>query len=245
MAWFFAEDRALALWGLAGRYNGLLMLLACTVLYFVVRLVGGGVPLGVVRAVAGGRGLRRHAVELAELFHGRSAGRLLQLSARQGRAISGHGGQHQFYGALLDICLPIAAWELLTAPDRDNRPAVGHGVRLPGHRADCGGQRRRLARGRLRGVGALHGTACHGGRLARLLFAEGPGRSAPLRRVCWPAGCPSAPNGAPCPGLSHSCSPRWRWQGCFCAGRTAAPLAHGPQLASRAGAGCPDRFTGG
>lgn len=44
VAWFFAEDRALALWGLAGRYNGLLMLLACTVLYFVVRLVGGGVP---------------------------------------------------------------------------------------------------------------------------------------------------------------------------------------------------------
>ena len=41
VAWLFAENPAVALWGLQGRYNGLIMLLACTVLYFAVQLTGG------------------------------------------------------------------------------------------------------------------------------------------------------------------------------------------------------------
>ncbi len=41
----FAENPAVALWGLQGRYNGLIMLLACTVLYFAVQLTGGGFRL--------------------------------------------------------------------------------------------------------------------------------------------------------------------------------------------------------
>ena len=44
VAWLFAENPAVALWGLQGRYNGLIMLLACTMLYFAVQLTGGGIP---------------------------------------------------------------------------------------------------------------------------------------------------------------------------------------------------------
>lgn len=47
IAWLFAEDRYTALWGLSGRKNGLVLLLACTAVYAIVTLYSspGIVPL--------------------------------------------------------------------------------------------------------------------------------------------------------------------------------------------------------
>src|SRR5699024_2980739 len=47
VAWFFAQDRETAFWGLPGRKNGLLLLLLCTAVYGLIALFssGGIVPL--------------------------------------------------------------------------------------------------------------------------------------------------------------------------------------------------------
>lgn len=246
VAWFFAEDRALALWGLAGRYNGLLMLLACTVLYFVVRLVGGGVPSVWFGRLLAGAGCAVTLLSWLNFFMADPLDAYYSFLPGRGGLFLGTVGNINFYGALLDICLPIAVWELLTAPDRDTARRWGAVSVCLGTGLIAAGSDARLARGRLRGVGALHGTACHGG-------AAGPaalrGRGLGALRRCGGSAGPLAahPHRMAHPVRAcHTAVPRaGGGRGVFCAGRTAAPLAHGPQLASRAGAGCPDRFTGG
>lgn len=236
VAWFFAEDRALALWGLAGRYNGLLMLLACTVIYFVVRLVGGGVPSVWFGRLLAGAGCAVTLLSWLNFFMADPLDAYYSFLPGRGGLFLGTVGNINFYGALLDICLPIAAWELLTAPDRDTARrwgavsvCLGTGLIAAGSDAAWLGPFARC------GCSAWHGVSRRGG-WPGCSSREGPGRSAPLRRVCWPAGCPSAPNGAPCPGLSHSCSPRWRWQGCFL--RWAHCCAAGPRPAAGEPRGC-------
>ena len=145
VAWFFAEDRALALWGLAGRYNGLLMLLACTVLYFVVRLVGGGVPSVWFGRLLAGAGCAVTLLSWLNFFMADPLDAYYSFLPGRGGLFLGTVGNINFYGALLDICLPIAVWELLTAPDRDTARRCGgpgclagiSGRAYPPWAADC------------------------------------------------------------------------------------------------------------
>ena len=173
VAWFFAEDRALALWGLAGRYNGLLMLLACTVLYFVVRLVGGGVPSVWFGRLLAGAGCAVTLLSWLNFFMADPLDAYYSFLPGRGGLFLGTVGNINFYGALLDICLPIAVWELLTAPDRDTARQWGAvSVCLGTGLIAAGSDAAWL--GAVCAVWALcMARRVTAGRLARLLFAGG------------------------------------------------------------------------
>ena len=173
VAWLFAEDRALALWGLAGRYNGLLMLLACTVLYFVVRLVGGGVPSVWFGRLLAGAGCAVTLLSWLNFFMADPLDAYYSFLPGRGGLFLGTVGNINFYGALLDICLPIAVWELLTAPDRDTARRWGAvSVCLGTGLIAAGSDAAWL--GAVCAVWALcMARRVTAGRLARLLFAGG------------------------------------------------------------------------
>ena len=87
VAWLFAENPAVALWGLQGRYNGLIMRLACTVLYFAVQLTGGGIPAASATTVG------RMCSTRAPGFSSRSGRMTLRWRSTWRRPISRHSNR--------------------------------------------------------------------------------------------------------------------------------------------------------
>lgn len=120
IAWWFAEDRSLAFWGLQGRYNGLMMLLACTALYFAVRIAGGGIPIAWFGRLLAGEGCAVTLLCWLNFFLVDPLDAYYTFLPGSGELFLGTVGNINFYGAFLDLCLPIAVWELLTVPDEDS-----------------------------------------------------------------------------------------------------------------------------
>ena len=118
IAWWMAEDRTTALWGLDGRRNGLVLLLACTALYLVVRRFGGGIPAACYGRVLAGAGCAVTLLCWANFFMQDPLGAYYTFLPGNGQLFLGPVGNINFYGAYLTLCLPLAVWELLTAKDR-------------------------------------------------------------------------------------------------------------------------------
>lgn len=119
VAWWMAEDRTIALWGLEGRNNGLMMLLACTALYFAVRMAGGGIPSAWFGRLLAGEGCALTLLCWLNFFMIDPLDAYYTFLPGGGELFLGTVGNINFYGAFLDICLSIAVWELLTVPDKD------------------------------------------------------------------------------------------------------------------------------
>ena len=120
VAWLFAENPAVALWGLQGRYNGLIMLLACTVLYFAVQLTGGGIPAAWFGRLLAGAGCAVTLLCGMNFFMVDPLDAYYSFLPESGELFLGTVGNINFYGAFLDLCLPIAVWELFVTPDSDS-----------------------------------------------------------------------------------------------------------------------------
>ena len=137
VAWFFAENPAVALWGLQGRYNGLIMLLACTMLYFAVQLTGGGIPAVWFGRLLAGAGCAVTLLCGMNFFMVDPLDAYYSFLPESGELFLGTVGNINFYGAFLDLCLPIAVWELFGDTRQRFGTAMGRGIGLPGGRP-CG-----------------------------------------------------------------------------------------------------------
>ena len=109
VAWFFAQDRETAFWGLPGRKNGLLLLLLCTAVYGLIALFssGGIVPLFYRVLVATGcvvtllSWLNYWMIDPLDAYYA--------FLPEKGELFLGTVGNINFYGALLCLCVPLAA----------------------------------------------------------------------------------------------------------------------------------------
>ena len=109
VAWRMADDRYTAFWGLSGRKNGLLMLLVCTLVYLLVSafatadgtelLLGALTATGVV--VTGISWLNYWMLDPLDAYYTFLPG--------VGELFLGTMGNINFYGALLCLCVPLAA----------------------------------------------------------------------------------------------------------------------------------------
>lgn len=171
VAWLFAENPAVALWGLQGRYNGLIMLLACTVLYFAAQLTGGGIPAAWFGRLLAGAGCAVTLLCGMNFFMVDPLDAYYSLLPESGELFLGTVGNINFYGAFLDLCLPIAVWELLVTPDSDS-------ARLWGAASVCLGAGLVVAGSDAAWLGAVSAVAVlcmarriTAGRLSRLAYA--------------------------------------------------------------------------
>ena len=171
IAWWFAEDRTTALWGLDGRRNGLILLLACTVLYLLVRRFGGGIPAAYYGRLLAGAGCVVTLLCWANFFMLDPLGVYYTFLPETGKLFLGPVGNINFYGAYLTLCLPLAVWELLTANDRSD-------ILLWGAAVVCLGSGLLAAGSDAAWLGAACAVAVlcmarrvNGGRLARLCAA--------------------------------------------------------------------------
>lgn len=171
VAWLFAENPAVALWGLQGRYNGLIMLLACTVLYFAVQLTGGGIPAAWFGRLLAGAGCAVTLLCGMNFFMVDPLDAYYSFLPESGELFLGTVGNINFYGAFLDLCLPISVWELLVTPDSDS-------ARLWGAASVCLGAGLVVAGSDAAWLGAVSAVAVlcmvrriTAGRLSRLAYA--------------------------------------------------------------------------
>lgn len=219
VAWFFAENPAVALWGLQGRYNGLIMLLACTVLYFAVQLTGGGIPTAWFGRLLAGAGCAVTLLCGMNFFMVDPLDAYYSFLPESGELFLGTVGNINFYGAFLDLCLPIAVWELLVTPDGDS-------ARLWGAASVCLGAGLVVAGSDAAWLGAVSAVTvlCMARRITAGGFPGWPmlrpsGHFAQEQWVCWLACCLPAQSGVPCRNLLHSRWWRLYWLRC------ALPLA--------------------
>lgn len=118
VAWFFAEDRYTALWGLSGRNNGLVLYLACTAAYLIVALAGTAegawltlrmlVAVGCVVTVVSW--LNYWMIDPLDAYY--------TFLPEKGELFLGTVGNINFYGSFLCLCVPLAAGAYLL---RENR----------------------------------------------------------------------------------------------------------------------------
>lgn len=109
VAWFMAEDRYTAFWGLTGRKNGLLQLLVCTLVYLILTAFatsdGMALMLGALTAagvaVTGISWLNYWMIDPLDAYY--------TFLPERGELFLGTMGNINFYGALLCICVPLAA----------------------------------------------------------------------------------------------------------------------------------------
>ncbi len=108
IAWLFAEDRYTALWGLSGRKNGLVLLLACTAVYAIVTLYSspGIVPL--VSDVLMAVGSVVTLVSWLNFWMIDPLDAYYTFLPERGELFLGTVGNVNFYGALLCLCVPLA-----------------------------------------------------------------------------------------------------------------------------------------
>lgn len=112
-AWFFAENRTTAFWGLEGRNNGLLLYLACTAVYLMVAAAGTAegawltvrtlVAVGCV--VTGISWLNYWMIDPLDAYY--------TFLPDAGELFLGTVGNINFYGALLCLCVPLAVGDYL------------------------------------------------------------------------------------------------------------------------------------
>ena len=215
VAWFFAENPAVALWGLQGRYNGLIMLLACTMLYFAVQLTGGGIPAAWFGRLLAGAGCAVTLLCGMNFFMVDPLDAYYSFLPESGELFLGTVGNINFYGAFLDLCLPIAVWELLVTPDSDS-------ARLWGAASVCLGAGLVVAGSDAAWLGAVSAVAVlcmarriTAGRLSRLAYAAVVwALCTGTMGFCWRACCLPAQSGVPCRNLLHSRWWRLYWLRC-------------------------------
>lgn len=114
VAWFFAQDRDTAFWGLSGRKNGLLLLLLCTVVYGVtVAFSSGGIDWLFTRIlVATGcvvtflSWLNYWMLDPLDAYY--------VFLPEKGELFLGTVGNINFFGALLCLCVPLAVGNYLS-----------------------------------------------------------------------------------------------------------------------------------
>ena len=113
-----AEHKQAAFWGITGRNNGLLLLLACTALYFVVREYGAVLPAGWFTAALAAAGSAVTLVSLANFFMLDPLDAYYSFLPGKGELFIGTVGNSNFYGALLCLCVPLAAQKLAEAKEK-------------------------------------------------------------------------------------------------------------------------------
>ena len=123
-----AEHKQAAFWGIAGRNNGLLLLLACTALYFVVREHAASLPAEGLTAALVFVGCGTTAISLANFFMLDPLDAYYSLLPGKGELFLGTEGNSNFYGALLCLCVPLAAQKLAAAQQK--RAGIGWGAAL-------------------------------------------------------------------------------------------------------------------
>lgn len=108
VAWFLAEDRYTALWGLSGRKNGLVLYLACTAVYAIVALYSspGLVPL--VSDVLLATGSVVTLISWLNFWMLDPLDAYYTFLPEKGELFLGTVGNINFYGALLCLCVPLA-----------------------------------------------------------------------------------------------------------------------------------------
>lgn len=118
LAWFFAEDRYTALWGLDGRRNGLALYLACTALYLAVAAFATGALARLLGGALAAVGCAVTALCWLNFFLLDPLDAYYVFLPEQGELFLGTVGNINFYGALLCLCLPLAAWRWLQSGRR-------------------------------------------------------------------------------------------------------------------------------
>lgn len=108
-AWSFAEDRFTALWGLSGRKNGLVLYLACTAAYLLISAAGspGIVPLVTCTLTATGCAVT--VISWLNYWMLDPLDAYYTFLPDVGELFLGTVGNINFYGALLCLCIPLAA----------------------------------------------------------------------------------------------------------------------------------------
>lgn len=109
VAWFLADDRYTAFWGLSGRKNGLLLLLVCTLVYLLVSAFatadGTELLLGAMTAT----GVTVTAISWLNYWMLDPLDAYYTFLPDIGELFLGTMGNINFYGALLCMCVPLAA----------------------------------------------------------------------------------------------------------------------------------------
>lgn len=109
LAWYFAEDRYTALWGLSGRKNGLMLYLACTAVYLLVAVFGTQAVTPLFVGVLVTVGCTVTVLSWMNYFMLDPLDAYYVFLPDNGELFLGTVGNINFYGALLCLCLPLAA----------------------------------------------------------------------------------------------------------------------------------------
>lgn len=109
LAWFFAEDRYTALWGLEGRKNGWALYLACTAVYLIVAAFGSARLLPMLTGALTVTGGVITVLCWMNYFLFDPLDAYYVFLPENGELFLGTIGNINFYGALLCLCLPLAA----------------------------------------------------------------------------------------------------------------------------------------
>ena len=109
LAWHFAEDRYTALWGLTGRKNGLVLYLVCTAVFLIVRMFGSKGLLAVLAQVLTVVGCVVTALCWLNFWMFDPLDAYYVFQPETGELFLGTIGNINFTGALLCLCLPLAA----------------------------------------------------------------------------------------------------------------------------------------
>lgn len=109
LAWHFAEDRYTALWGLTGRKNGLVLYLVCTAVFLIVRTFGSKGLLAVLAQVLAAVGCVVTALCWLNFWMFDPLDAYYVFQPETGELFLGTIGNINFTGALLCLCLPLAA----------------------------------------------------------------------------------------------------------------------------------------
>ena len=109
LACFFAEDRYTALWGLEGRKNGWILYLACTAVYLIVAALGSARLLPMLTGALTVTGSVITVLCWMNDFLFDPLDAYYVFLPENGELFLGTIGNINFYGALLCLCLPLAA----------------------------------------------------------------------------------------------------------------------------------------
>lgn len=108
-AWFFAEDRFTALWGLSGRNNGLVLYVACTAAYLLIVAAGSPGIVPVVTRTLTATGCAVTVISWLNYWMLDPLDAYYTFLPDKGELFLGTVGNINFYGALLCLCIPLAA----------------------------------------------------------------------------------------------------------------------------------------
>lgn len=113
VAWLFAEDPSTAFWGLDSRYNGLLLLLVCTLVFLVVAAFSTAEGRRQILHALQAAGTVATAVSWLNYWMLDPLDAYYTFLPERGELFLGPMGNINFYGALLCLCVPVAVYEYL------------------------------------------------------------------------------------------------------------------------------------